>query len=293
MTVNSPVCPTTVGLLLDLDPDLGKGIGPEEWALARRACQCELIHAPAGVWDLSALGERDDLVGLLILEGMLFREAALGECYLFALLGPGDVLQPPVADAGLRLDGSTTISAAADTLVAVLGGPFILAAARWSSLLATVQRRFESQRQRLATQALIAHLPKAEDRLLLALWHLAEKWGRVTPKGTLLPLQLTHDLLGQLTGARRSTATLALLALQSEGCIRRPADGSWLLTDAARQKVLAIASATNTGRVLGETFMLRQRTASLRQAPGTPERLADRSHSSPAERPTPRKATLT
>jgi len=42
--------------------------------------------------------------------------------------------------------------------------------------------------------------------VLLALWLLADRWGRATPDGTVLSLALTHELLGQLTGARRSPA---------------------------------------------------------------------------------------
>lgn len=69
-------------------------------------------------------------------------------------------------------------------ILVVLGESFIGAAARWPSLLATVQRRLEAQRESLAIQGLIAHLPRAEHRLLLMLWHLAERWGYVTPKAS-------------------------------------------------------------------------------------------------------------
>jgi Crp-like helix-turn-helix domain len=71
--------------------------------------------------------------------------------------------------------------------------------------------------------------------------HLADRWGRVTPGGTLLPLALTHDLLAHLIAARRPTVTLAVSALESDGCIERMDDGTWLLTCAAERKVAAIA----------------------------------------------------
>jgi hypothetical protein len=63
----------------------------------------------------------------------------------------------------------------------VLSKPFIHAAARWPSLLTKLHRRLEAQRQRLAIQGLAVHLPRAEDRVLLTLWILAHRCGRVTP----------------------------------------------------------------------------------------------------------------
>ncbi len=76
----------------------------------------------------------------------------------------------------------------------------------------------------------------------------------------MLELPMTHDILGQLAGGRRSTATVALSVLQADGLISRLEDGSWLLTDAAKPAVEAIARAKNPSRVLGETLTLRQLT---------------------------------
>jgi DNA-binding transcriptional MocR family regulator len=62
------------------------------------------------------------------------------------------------------------------------------------------------------------------------LWLLAESWGHVTSVGTTLPLSLTHDVLGELIGARRSTVTLALTELSDRGAIVRQ-DRGWLLLE--------------------------------------------------------------
>jgi hypothetical protein len=68
------------------------------------------------------------------------------------------------------------------------------------------------------------------DRRLLALfWHLAERWGRVVSDGVLVPLTLSHRLLGQLVGARRPTVSTALADLAREDQIQRRPDGTWLL----------------------------------------------------------------
>lgn len=53
----------------------------------------------------------------------------------------------------------------------------------------------------MALQGLAAHLPRVEDRLLLTLWMLAERCGRVTPEGIVLPLALSHEALGRLAAA--------------------------------------------------------------------------------------------
>jgi CRP/FNR family transcriptional regulator, cyclic AMP receptor protein len=249
----------TVSLVLDLDPDLGSGIGQEDWETARQACRGEVVRLRRGVWESPAAARRNDLVGLVIIEGTLCRELALHDRNMFEVLGPGDVVQLPTVGRRSRLGGDVRLTAAAGTTLVVLGRSFILAAARWSCLMAMVHRRLEEQRERLAVQGLIAHLPRAEHRVLLALWHLAEQWGRVTPKGTELPLVITHDLLGELTRSRRPTVTLAVSALESEGLIRRFEDGSWLLTAGAERAVDAITTTGNARRPpLGESFMLRQ-----------------------------------
>ena len=263
--------PATVGLLLDLDPDLGTRIAVHERELARRACTCELAHTSRGPSDLQALAQnRDDLVGLLIVKGLLVRELALSDRHMIELLGPGDILQPPVTDASPRLGGSTTLNAATNTVMAILEQPFIRAAARWPSLLATIQHRAETQREYLAIQGLIAHLPRAEHRVLLLLWHLTRRWGYVTPNGTLLPLPLGHDLLSQLAAARRSTTTIAIGALQAEGYLQRLDDGSWLLTPAAEHKVTAIATTNKAAPVIRGTFALGHR---IRGVAGQPRAL--------------------
>ena len=144
-----------------------------------------------------------------------------------------------------------------------MGESFVRAAARWPCLLEAVLGRLEAQRERLALQGLIAHLARAEDRVLLALWLLGNRWGQMTPDGTLLSLALTHDLLGQLTASRRSTVTIAVSALESGGSIRRLGNGSWLLTEQAGRDV-ALFARTSSAAVLGESFVLRQRLAETR-----------------------------
>ncbi|MDX6554241.1 MAG: family transcriptional regulator, cyclic receptor protein, partial [Miltoncostaeaceae bacterium] len=78
------------------------------------------------------------------------------------------------------------------------------------------------------TQA-ISQLTRVDRRLKALFWHLAERWGRVSGDGVVVPLALTHRILGQLVGARRPTVSTALSELASSGELVRRDDGSWLL----------------------------------------------------------------
>jgi CRP-like cAMP-binding protein len=251
-----------------LGHDAGPASTPDErgWELVWRACQGRAIEVSPGAWELPArAGSRDDLVGWAVIEGLICREVALRDRHMLELLGPGDVVLPTGVPDPPELGEPPRLTATVQTTLMVLGLPFIRAAARWPTVLAVVNRRLESQRQRLAIQAVIAHVPRAEHRLLLQMWHLAGRWGRTTSEGTVLTLPLTHDLLGQLAAARRSTSTLALSALESEGIIRRLDDGCWLLTPVAQRRVAALSRTGKTGRVLGETLQLRQRMLDARE----------------------------
>jgi CRP-like cAMP-binding protein len=230
-----------------------------------------MLQLTHGVWNVPQLaGERDDLLGLLIVDGLLCREVALHDCHMLELLGPGAILQLPVVSERPRLGGDIQLTAVTGATLVGLGGSFVRAAGRWPSLLPEIHRRLEAQREHLAIQGLIAHLPRAEHRLLLQLWHLADRYGRVTREGTQIPLPLRHDLLGQLTACRRSTVTLAISALVADGYLRRMADGSWLLTAHAEPRVNAIANGAGPTRVFGERLM-RARQSLKRAIPGSRE----------------------
>ena len=56
-------------------------------------------------------------------------------------------------------------------------------------------------------------------RLVLLLWHLGARWGRVEPSGLRLSLPLTHRLLGQLVAAERPSISHALGRLARAGLL--------------------------------------------------------------------------
>jgi hypothetical protein len=130
--------------------------------------------------------------------------------------------------------------------VAVLDGRFAVAAQRWPTLAATAQARLAALGERLAVHLAICQLPRVEQRILALLWHLAERFGRMTADGVVLDLRLKHRLIGELVGAQRPTVSLALTTLLEEGLVRRRPGGALLLDPASRT---ALEAGAVTGRL--------------------------------------------
>jgi CRP/FNR family cyclic AMP-dependent transcriptional regulator len=215
--------------LLAADPSFGAGIPDADLALAARVLRVPRLGLPPGAW---APPPRDawpaPTSGLLLLDGVVARHVALGERVAAQLLGPGDVLDPWAPGSEL-LPCGVRWSVLEPASAAVLDGRFATAARRWPGLSATAQERTGAVAHRLATHLAICQLPRVEDRVLALLWHLAERFGRVAGSGVVLPLRLTHRLVGELAGAQRPTVSLAFAALLEDGRISRREDGSLLL----------------------------------------------------------------
>jgi CRP/FNR family transcriptional regulator, cyclic AMP receptor protein len=81
----------------------------------------------------------------------------------------------------------------------------------------------------LAVALAIAHHPRIEDRLVLTLWHLAERWGRVGPDGITVALPLSHQRLADIVGAHRPTVTSTMSELARLGKVTRPNGDAWML----------------------------------------------------------------
>jgi len=175
-----------------------------------------------------ALLDEGNPFAALVLEGMLFQRLRVGDQVALRLLGPGDILSGGTLRSTLLTQ--VECSAAARTQLALLGSEVLIAARRWPRLMAGLNVRIGEQSERLAVQLVICQLPRVEQRLLALMWLLAESWGRVTPAGTIVPLGLTHEALGELIGAKRSTVTLALAKLTKRGAMLKE-DGGWLLLE--------------------------------------------------------------
>ena len=67
-----------------------------------------------------------------------------------------------------------------------------------------------------------------EKRLVILFWHLADRWGKVTPEGVRITLPLSHGMIAKLVGSRRPTVTTAMGKLRDEGVVEKVDDG-WVL----------------------------------------------------------------
>src|SRR3954467_1340494 len=217
--------------LLDADPDLGALLNDARREQAERELVVRTHRLPVGPWDVSRLaGATADHVGLLILNGVLSRELIVADHVSAELLGPGDLVRPwqPASRAGL-LPVDALWAVLSPLTVAVLDRRFAAEVARYPEVTATLFDRLGERSMRLATTQAISQLTRVDRRLKALFWHLAERWGRVSGDGVIVPLALTHRILGQLVGARRPTVSTALSELaEREELTRRP-DGSWLL----------------------------------------------------------------
>jgi CRP/FNR family transcriptional regulator, cyclic AMP receptor protein len=220
--------------LLAADPALAEGIPDEELALARRLLVADSYELAPGPW-VPDLGRPEGRAGfaLLILRGAITRDVSLADRHCAELFGPGDVVRPARTDDTL-VPHAVSWSVADHAQVALLDDRFAAAARRWPSLSAILTERLLDQSDRLTLRTAISQLGRVEVRILALLWHLADRWGHVTPYGVTVPLRLTHEALGRLVGAQRPTVTLALSELESTGSVTRSTTRGWLLQRESR-----------------------------------------------------------
>jgi CRP-like cAMP-binding protein len=216
--------------LLDADPDLGEGLTPDDFERARHHLVAVVVRAAPGRWDaVAALDGAHASLGLLILDGLLLRDLDLGRRSSTEVLGAGDVLRPWDADSEVsELPVTARWNVLEESRLAVLDERFLHAAVHHPPVIDALFGRAARRHRWLAVRLVVNQLVRLEDRLLIALWALAERWGRVTPDGVLVPMGLTHSALARLVGARRPSVTSAIGDLGRDGLLERTVDG-WLL----------------------------------------------------------------
>ncbi len=217
--------------VLDADPDLGSDLTAERFGLARQHAIARVRRYGPGRWDIRPSDfDRAGSLGLLVLDGVLMRKVTVGERTCAELLGPGDVTQPwlqigPDASVGTEVNWQIV----QDLRLAVLDHAFTGRVARWPEISAGVARRLTLRVHWLSFHLSVCHIRRVDDRLLLVLWHFADRWGKVTPRGVDIPLPLTHNLLALVVGAHRPSVTLALRNLAEAGRLERVSRSRWLL----------------------------------------------------------------
>jgi CRP/FNR family transcriptional regulator, cyclic AMP receptor protein len=230
------VAETTLGLagervrVFDEVPELLQQLDNGQ-ASALRQVTTQMLRLEPGVWQLRL---RDDELrghlGLLAMDGLLTRQVVIGEATCAELLGGGDVLRPwTEVDSGIAsIASESRWQVVMPTRLAVLNARFALQVCRWPDITAAIIDRAVQRARWLSFHLAVCHIVGVELRLLIVMWHFADRWGRVTADGVKLPLPLSHGLLAGIVGARRPTVSTALGALRSQGLVERVEDG-WML----------------------------------------------------------------
>jgi CRP/FNR family transcriptional regulator, cyclic AMP receptor protein len=214
--------------ILDVDPELGETMEPKSRALAQRHALARLERLERGGWRPDESTGQPGL-GLLIIDGLLLREVSLAGRQTAELLGPGDLFQPSGEDADLdAVPVRTGWHVCEPVRVAVLDQRFTAIAGRWPQLVDGLFDRAARRSHRLGVQLTITRVTRVDERLLITLWQLAERWGRVRADGVHVPLAITHDTLARLVGARRPSVTTGLGRLTRLEMVERVRRG-WVL----------------------------------------------------------------
>jgi CRP-like cAMP-binding protein len=217
--------------VVEAQPELLEGLDDDQATLARRHVVAALETVEAGPWDPSAGYERTPgAIGLLVIDGVVARDLRIAGRWCSELLGPGDLLNPwdQDADAGESLQPESAWNVLERTRLAVLDERFARVACRWPQVMAGLVSRTLRRSRWMTIMLAISNLTRVDERVVAVMWHLADRWGHVTPEGVVVPVPLTHEMIGRLVGAHRPSVTSAIGELQRDGAVTRRADG-WLL----------------------------------------------------------------
>ena len=122
--------------------------------------------------------------GFLVVDGLLSREVDVLGRRCVELIGPCDVLRPWTWDEeGSHVQAEVGWIVLEETTMAVLDHGLVERIMPWPALGVELFNRGTRRAHHLAVALAISHHQRVDDRLLLTLWHLAERWGRVTPGG--------------------------------------------------------------------------------------------------------------
>jgi CRP/FNR family cyclic AMP-dependent transcriptional regulator len=232
--LRSPPQPAGAISLLSAFPELARHIGRRDREVAERV---RLACVPlTGDEDLAEklAAWANNVFELLIVAGVVIKETTLAGRSALELLGPGDVLAPPLS--AIHQVESRALSryrAHGRVSLAALDERFEQAIRRWPALARVLCERLGRQTHRASMHLAMVHLPRVEDRLTALFADLGERFGRMTPEGVVIELKLTHEVIGRLVGSRRPTVSIALRTLAEHDVLVRLDDNTWRVARAA------------------------------------------------------------
>lgn len=217
--------------LLDEDRGLAEVLAPDELAVARRYAVAESFELERGPYRPGQVVDGEGLLGLLVLDGLLIRQVLVAQRRCGELVGPRAILRP-WDDFGQNapLPFEVKWRVVEDAQLAILDRRFLATIVRWPPLIEAVVHRMMERAHTLAFNVAIHCLQHVELRLLVMFWHLADRFGKVTPEGIHVPLPLAHSDLAEMVGAARPSVSTALKELASNGQVwRREGGRTWML----------------------------------------------------------------
>jgi CRP/FNR family cyclic AMP-dependent transcriptional regulator len=225
--------------IVDADPDLADVLDAGEVERARREAITGVSLLSPGTWDAAAALEPGiHHRGFLVIDGLLSREVDVLGRRCVELLGHGDVMRPwRWDDEGSHVQAEIGWQVLEPTRLARLDHELVRRIVPWPQLGVELFNRGTRRAHHLAIALAIAHHQRVDDRLLLTLWHLAERWGRVRRDGIVVPLPLSHQRLADLVGAHRPSVTTAMGDLVRRGALSRDDAGHWLLHGAPPEQL--------------------------------------------------------
>ena len=129
--------------LLEADPDLARGLDPRRIREVSQRLFVRAIDAPRGIWTPGrSLNQGSQPIGLLVLDGLLVREATVGDHPCAELLGPGDLLRAwDDREAEILLPRSVEWTALTHSRLAIIDQALAVRAAQWPEIFASLVER--------------------------------------------------------------------------------------------------------------------------------------------------------
>jgi CRP/FNR family cyclic AMP-dependent transcriptional regulator len=201
--------------------------------LSERRLAEHVLHVPR----LQVEGELADTLSatptafdFIVADGVVLKQTRYAGRNSLELLGPGDVLAPPLTPSRqLESRATSSYQAHGQASLAVIEDRFRTAARRWPQLSDVLHDRLARQTHRASMHLAILHIASSKGRVLALFSDLAERFGYVTSDGIVIDVALTHELIGQLVGSRRPTVSLALEELSMTGTLTRTSNDRWVL----------------------------------------------------------------
>lgn len=212
------------------DADLLAGVEPHLAGQLQRTVTAPLLPMTTRL-PFAGKAAGPDVLGLLVLDGLLSRRLLLGGRSSIDLLGPGDLIRPWQEDEPSGpLMRAILWRALSPVRTAVIDGEAVrMLSAAAPSVLAALVSRIVDRNHALSERLAIAQMPVLRIRIMALLWHLADRWGRVEPGRTVIPLRLSHSVLAELLAAQRPSVSVALAGLVTEHHVGRGDEGFWHL----------------------------------------------------------------